>query len=394
MQENYKKQPKTCPAGEARIALVCDWLTNWGGAERCFIAFHEIWPEAPIYTLIYNEKKMPEFKDANIITSSLQKNPLSKKKWQFFLNRMPYEIEQFDLSEFDIVLSASHVVAKGVITKPSTLHICYLYSPTRYLWDYTYLYIKEMRITGIGFIDKILKGYIKRRFSKIRIWDFVAGQRPNRIVAISNYIRNRTIKYYRRDTDVIYPPVNTNLYQPVSENEIEDYYLIVGRQVDYKKTDIVIEAFNRLDLPLVIIGEGPALKKLKKLAKSKKIKFLGRIPDEQVKKYYAKSRAFIFPQEEDFGITLLEAQSAGRPVIAYRAGGACETVIENETGIFFDSQTPEAIIEVVKNFDHKKFDSHKIREQALKFDTKIFKEKIKKYVEEKWEEHCRKIYKS
>ncbi|HRY59839.1 MAG TPA: glycosyltransferase [Patescibacteria group bacterium] len=383
MEQKEKKQPK--------IAIVCDWLTNWGGAERCIMEFHKIWPEAPIYTLIFNEKKMWEFKDVKIHTSYLQKMPLAKRKWQFYLNQMPHAIEQFDLSEYDIVFSNSHVVAKGAITKPATLHICYLDSPTRYLWDYMYLYIKEMRITKVGIIDSVLKKYIKRRFHAIRIWDFNAGQRPDKIIAISNYIRNRTKKYYRRDTDVIYPPVDAGLYQPVDESEIEDYYLVVGRQVDYKKTDIVIEAFNKLDLPLVIIGEGSALKKLKKLAKNKKIKFTGRIPDADVKRYYAHCRAFIFPQEEDFGITPLEAQSAGRPVIAYRAGGACETVIENETGVFFDEQTPDAIIKAVQNFDHKKFDSVKIREHALRFDTEIFKKNIKEYVEKAWEEHLEKI---
>lgn len=383
MDTEEKKQPK--------IALVCDWLTNWGGAERCFMAFHEIWPEAPIYTLIYNEKKMPEFKNVNMITSPLQKNPLAKRKWQFFFNQMQYQIEQFDLSEYDIVLSASHSIAKGIITKPSALNICYLYSPTRYLWDYMYLYIREMRITKIGFIDKVLKYYIKHQFHKIRAWDYLAGQRPDKIVSISNYIRNRTRKYYRRDSDVIYPPVNTNLYQPAGENEIGDYYLIVGRQIDYKRSDIVVEAFNKLDLPLVIIGEGPALEKLKKLSKNNKIKFTGRIPDAQVKEYFSKCIAMIHPQEEDFGITPLEAQSAGRPVIAYRAGGAMETVIENETGIFFNSQTPEAIIEAIKNFDHKKFNPHKIRENALKFDTEVFKKNIKDYVENKYSEHIKNL---
>lgn len=376
MNKTIKKQPK--------IALVCDWLTNWGGAERCFLAFHEIWPEATLYAPIYNPKKLPEFKNAKIKTSFLQKMPFAKKKWAFYLNQLPLAIEQYDLSEYDIVLSASHVVAKGAITKPSTLHICYLYSPTRYLWDYTYLYIKEMRITGVRFIDWILKQYIKMRFNKIRIWDYVAGQRPDKIISISKYIRNRTKKYYRRDSDVIYPPVNTELYKPVPENEVGDYYLVVGRQVDYKKTDIVVEAFNKLGLPLVIIGEGPALKKLKNLAKSKNIKFTGRIPDSEVKKYYAKCRAFIFPQEEDFGITPLEAQSAGRPVIAYRAGGATETVIENETGVFFDEQTSDAIISTIQNFDHTKYNSQKIREHALKFDNNFFKNQIKNYVEDAW----------
>jgi len=390
MQNQGKKMPKF---EDAKIALVCDWLTNWGGAERCFQLFHEVFPGAPIYTLIYNEKKMPEFKNVKMITSPLQRNPLARKKWQFFFNQMQYQIEQFDLSEYDIVLSASHSIAKGIITKPSSLHVCYLYSPTRYLWDYAYLYLREMSITKISFVDDILKLYIKKQFHKIRAWDYLAGQRPDKIVAISNYIANRTRKYYRREADVIYPPVNSNLYQMVNENEIEDYFLIVGRQVDYKRTDIVIEAFNKNGLPLVIVGEGPALEKLKKITKSDKIKFLGRIPDAEVKEYYAKCRAFIFPQEEDFGITPLEAQSAGRPVIAYRAGGATETVIENETGVFFDEQTPESINEVIKNFDHKKFNSHKIREHALKFDNEIFKKNIKEYLRKEWEEHVRKSQK-
>lgn len=383
MNTEVKKQPK--------IALVCDWLTNWGGAERCDLLLHEIWPDAPIYTLIYNEKKMPEFKDCDIRTSFISKFPLSKKKWQFFFNFMPYAIEQFDLSEYDIVISTSHSSAKGAITKPGTFHICYLYSPTRYLWDSAYFYLREMRITKIPFIDNLGKLYIKKSFHKVRAWDYAAGQRPDKIVAISNFIRNRTMKYYRREADLIYPPVNSDLYQPVNENEVGDYYLIVGRQIDYKRTDIVVEAFNKLDLPLVVIGEGPSLSKSKKLAKSKKIKFTGRIPDAEVKEYYAKCRAFIFPQEEDFGITPLEAQSAGRPVIAYRAGGAMETVVENETGIFFDNQTPEAIIEAVKNFDHKKFNSHKIREHALKFDILVFKKNIKEYVEKQYSEYIKNL---
>jgi len=377
--EQNDKQP--------RIALVCDWLTNWGGAERCDMLLHEMWPDAPIYTLIYNEKKMPEFKNADIRTSYLNRAPFARKKWQFYLHYMPCAIEQFDLSEYDIVISTSHATAKGIITKPSTLHICYLYSPTRYMLDFYYKYLHNIKFTPIKFIDKILKNIVRAKIHILRQWDFIAAQRPDYIVAISQYIRRRTKKYYRRDTDVIYPPVNCDLYQPASETEIGDYYLIVGRQIDYKRHDIVIEAFNKLESPLIIVGEGPELKKLKKIAKSDKIKFLGRIPDSEVKDYYAKCIALIHPQEEDFGITPLEAQSAGRPVIAYRAGGACETVVENETGVFFDEQTPEAIINAIKSFDHKRFNPNKIREHAMKFDTKIFKEKIKKYVEEKYQEH-------
>ena len=378
MVKEAKKQPK--------IALVCDWLTNWGGAERCDMLLHEIWPDAPIYTLIYNKKKMPEFKDIDIRTSYLNRAPLAQKKWQFYLHYMPCAIEHFDLTEYDIVISTSHSAAKGALTKPSTMHVCYLYSPTRYMLDFYHQYLHNIKFTPVKIFDKVLKNIVRAKINILRQWDFVAAQRPDHIVAISEYIRRRTQKYYRRDADVIYPPVNCDLYQPVGENEIEGYYLIVGRQIDYKRHDIVIKAFNQMELPLVIIGEGPELKKLKMIAKSDKIKFLGRIPDDEVKKYYAKCKAFIFPQEEDFGITPLEAQSAGRPVIAYRAGGALETVVENKTGIFFDEQTPEAIIEAIKSFDHKKFNPHAIREHALKFDTEVFKKNVKEYVEKRYEE--------
>ncbi|MDD5731529.1 MAG: glycosyltransferase [Patescibacteria group bacterium] len=390
MTEETKKQPKACPAkpfGEARVAIVCDWLTNWGGAERCDMLLHEMWPEAPIYSLIYNEKKMPEFKNADIRTSYLNRAPLAKKKWQFYLHYMPCAIEQFDLTEYDIVITTSHSCAKGVITKPSTLNICYLYSPTRYMLDFYYQYLRNIKFTPIKFFDKILKNIVRAKIHDLRQWDFIAARRPDYIISISQYIRRRAQKYYRIDSDVIYPPVNCKHYLPANESEIGDYYLIVGRQIDYKRHDIVIEAFNQLGLPLVIIGEGPELKKLKKIAKSDKIKFMGRISDAEITEYFAKCIAMIHPQEEDFGITPLEAQSAGRPVIAYRAGGAMETVVENETGVFFDEQTPEAVMEIIKNFDHKKFNSHKIREHALKFDTEVFKRNIKKYVEDKYQEH-------
>ena len=380
---------------QPKIAIVCDWLTNWGGAEKCIWALHEMYPDAPIFTLIYNDKKMPEFKNADIRTSYLQKMPLAKKKWAFWLNFMPQAVESFDLSEYDIVISTSHVISKGIITKPSTLHICYLYSPTRYLWDYTYLYLKELRPFKFAPLDFLAKKWIAYSFNKLRTWDYLAGQRPDKIVSISHYIRKRTEKYYRRTTDVIYPPCNAKLFVPVKEIDNSDatvgagYFLIVGRQVAYKRTDIVIKAFNELGLPLVVIGDGPELKKLKGIAKSN-IRILGRLPDSEVKDYYARCRAFIFPQEEDFGITPLEAQASGRPVIAYRAGGALETVVEGKTGIFFDEQTPESIIEVIKNFDEKKFNPKTIREHALKFDTTIFKKEIADYVENSWKDFHKK----
>lgn len=368
-----EKQPK--------IAIVCDWLTNWGGAERCLMALHEVWPDAPIYTTIYNEKAVPEFSNADIRTSYVNRLPLAKKKWQFYLHYLQNAVEQFDLSEYDIVISMSHVVAKGVLTKPNTLHVCYLYSPTRYMLDYYYLYIDFVRFTPIAFLDRILKNIVRAKIYTLRQWDYIAAQRPDYLVSISQYIRNRTKKYYRRDSDVIYPPVDITKYQIAPRTE--DFYLVVGRQVDYKRTDIVIEACNRMQKNLIIIGTGPNMRKIKELA-GPTVQIMGRLPDEQVAHYYATCRGFIFPQEEDFGITPLEAQAAGRPVIAYRAGGATETVIDNETGVFFDEQTPESLIAAIEKYETMQFDPKKLREHAQKFSTEIFKASFKEYVMNKY----------
>ncbi|MFA7309094.1 MAG: glycosyltransferase [Patescibacteria group bacterium] len=366
---------------QPNIAIVCDWMTNWGGAERCLMAVHEIWPDAPIYTLMYDEKKMPEFKDADIRTSYLQKMPLAKKKWQFYLHYMPCAIEQFDLTQYDIVISMSHVVAKGVMTKPSALHICYLYSPTRYMLDYYYLYVAYVRFTPFKIIDSVLKNIVRAKLHVLRQWDYIAAQRPDHIVTISNYIQKRTKKYYRRESTVIYPPVDTQKFQ-ISAH-VEDFYLVVGRQVDYKRTDIVIDAFNTLKKPLIIIGNGPNLKKIKQAA-GPTVQVLGRLSDEEVATYYSRCKGFIFPQEEDFGITPLEAQAAGRPVIAYRAGGAMETVVENKTGVFFDTQTPESLIDAIERFEKIQFSPEECRKNAEKFNLSSFKESFQSFVEKQY----------
>ncbi|MDF1498227.1 MAG: glycosyltransferase [Patescibacteria group bacterium] len=359
-----------------KIALIHDYLVQYGGAERVLKTFTEIFPKAPVFTMVYDKKLMNgAFSDRKIKTSFLQKIPFIGSHHRLFPILMPMAIEQFDLSEFDIVLSDSNSYAKGVITMPKTLHITYCHTPMRYAWDDCHKYLREFKYS------KITKKVVPFAMNYIRLWDKISADRPDIYIANSEFVSSRIKKYYNKQAFVINPPVNTKKFY-ISEN-IENYYLMIGRALPYKRFDIVIEAFNKLGLPLKIIGKGPEMEKLKKNAK-KNIEFLGYLDDDKISHYYSRCKAFLFPPEEDFGITPLEAMASGRPVIAFRGGGAMESVVENETGIFFNKQTPESIIEIVKNFDSKKFNSQKIRQHAKKFDKEFFKEKIKKFVEEEY----------
>jgi len=365
-----------------RIALVHDYLNQYGGGERVLEAFSEIWPDAPIYTLIYDaEKTKNVFEDKEIYTSFLQKIPFVKKHHRSFLLLMPVAIEQFDLSDYDVVLSDSASYAKGVITNPNTLHLCYCHTPTRYLWDDCHKYVEEFQ--HLSFLKNIAPFFL----SSLRLWDKAAADRVDKFIANSNFVASRINKYYLRDADTIYPPVKTDFFKPHNDtkNVDGDYFLITARLLSYKKVDLAIEAFNRLGLPLVVVGDGREKKSLLKIAKNN-IKFVGIVSDEELKNYYCGCRAFIFPQEEDFGIAPVEAMACGRPIIAYQAGGALETVKDGETGIFFREQTIESLIEAVKNFERIRFDNVVIRQHALQFDKENFKEKIKDFVEREWKD--------
>ncbi|OGZ36065.1 MAG: glycosyl transferase [Candidatus Portnoybacteria bacterium RIFCSPLOWO2_12_FULL_39_9] len=355
-----------------KVALVHDYLNQYGGGERVLEALCQIFPEAPIYTLLYDEKRTGgAFRHKKIYTSFLQKIPWLKSHHRPFLIFMPLAIEQFDLSSYDLVLSDSASYAKGVITRPNTLHICYCHTPTRYAWDDSHRYIEEFGYPAL--IKKITPFFM----NYIRLWDSQAAQRVDKFIANSHFVAQRIRKYYHREAVVIHPPVKTNFFQ-ISSNT-DDYFLMVGRFLSYKRFDLAIEAFNQLGWPLKIIGDGPQRNQLKKLAKSN-IEFLGLLTDEKLKNTYAHCRAFIFPQEEDFGIVALEAMSAGRPIIAYRAGGILETVKEGVTGLFFDQQTTECLIETLKKFNRSDFDPRVIRQHALEFDEEVFKERIKEFV--------------
>ena len=359
-----------------KIALVHDYLVQYGGAERVLETFTEIFPRAPIYTMVYDQKLMGRsFSGKKIFTSFLQKIPFVGSHHRLFPLLMPMAIEQFDLSEYDIVLSDSNSYAKGVITMPHTLHITYCHTPMRYAWDDCHKYLREFKYS------KLTKKFIPFAMNYIRMWDRISADRSDKYIANSKFVASRIKKYYNKNSFVINPPVSAkNFY--ISKN-IENYYLMVGRALPYKRFDIVIKAFNELKLPLKIIGKGLEMNKLKKYANSN-IEFLGYLNDKETSDYYSKCKAFIFPPEEDFGITPLEAMVSGRPVIAFRGGGVLETVVENKTGLFFNEQTPQSIINAVRAFDSYKFDSKEIREHALRFDKEIFKEKIKKFVEEEY----------
>ncbi len=362
-----------------KVALVHDWLPFMGGAERVLSNFIELYPSSPIYTTICNKSKLDSpIKNAKIITSYLQKGKVEIKNHRNLFPFMPMAIESFNLNNYDIVLSSSSSVAKSVITSPDTLHICYCHSPMRYGWEFSHEYAGKM--AGVNNIKSKILRYL---LTGMRIWDNVAADRVDYFIANSENVAKRIWKHYRRESVVIHPPVRWNLFN-ISDID-EDYFLVVSRLQEYKRIDLAIEAFNELGIPLVIIGDGPDRKRLEGISKSN-IRFLGRESDTVIKEYYSKCRALIFPGEEDFGITPLEAMASGRPVIAYKKGGALETVIENKTGVFFDRQTKDNLILAVNKLNTIKFNKTEIREHARMFDEEIFKDKIKKFIESKYDE--------
>lgn len=357
-----------------KIALVHDHLIQDGGAEHVLRVFQDIWPDAPTYTLLYDPKRAhPAFASRDIRTSFLQRMPLSLRKYQWYLPLMPHATEQHDLSDFDVVVSSSSAFSKGVITKPGTLHISYCHTPTRYLWSDTHSYVEELAA------PRIIKRTLPFMLTKLRLWDRWAADRVDRFVANSSNVQERIKKYYRRDADVIHPPVETSLFTIAPKTD--DFYLVGGRLVSYKRFDVVVKAFNNLGIPLKIFGIGPQLEKLREMA-GPNIEFLGWVDPVTRGVLYSKCIAFLHPHEEDFGITAIEAQASGRPVIAYGKGGALETIVPGITGKFIEEQSWEELADAVIRFRPEIFDSERIRTHALQFDTERFKTKFKQYVDE------------
>ncbi|MEX2145166.1 MAG: glycosyltransferase [Candidatus Spechtbacterales bacterium] len=360
-----------------KVALVHDYLIQYGGAERVLEEFAYMFPKAPIYTLVYDEKATGRaFKGRDIRTSFLQKIPRRASSYKFFPLIMPMAVESFDLSDYDLVLSSSASFAKGVITREKSTHISYCHSPMRYAWlDYK-------KITGDTLYPSYLEKLIPLIMPYMRIWDRQSAQRPDYIITNSNFIRRKLKKYYSRDAVVVYPPLN---FEKFYISAPKDYFLVVGRMVPYKRFDVAIKAFNDLKLPLKIIGTGPEYKKLKSIA-GPNIEFLGLVSEKDLARHYSEARAFVFPQEEDFGITAIESMASGRPVIAYGSGGALESVKEGETGIFFQERSAESLKEAVKKFENMDFDPQKIRKHAEKFDTIYFRRQIADFILQKIKE--------
>jgi glycosyltransferase involved in cell wall biosynthesis len=362
-----------------KVALVHDWLTGRRGGEKVLEVLAEVFPHATIFTLFHfpgSQAKVIE--EMKIKTSFIQMFPFLKKKYRYYLPFFPLAVELFNLQEYELIISSSHCVAKGVIPRPDALHICYVHTPMRYAWNQYFPYFEYQKL------PLLYRYLIPPVINYLRLWDESSSHRVDYFIANSYNVAQRIRKYYRRKAEVIHPPVDTDFFQP-AENGKENYYLIVSALVPYKRIDLAIEAFNIIGEPLKIIGVGPEYKKLKKMAKSN-IEFLRDISDDELLKLYQNARAFILPGEEDFGIAPLEAQACGIPVIAYNKGGAKETVVPEETGVFFTELTVKDLLQALDKCNKLNFNKFKIRENAMRFSREKFKKKIKNFIEKKYKQ--------
>jgi glycosyltransferase involved in cell wall biosynthesis len=369
-----------------RVAIVHDWLPLYGGAERVLEQILNVFPEADLFTMVDfipgNERGFLKNKPA--VTSFVQRLPGAKSRYRSYLPLMPIAVEQFDLENYDLVISSSYAVAKGVITGPEQLHICYCHSPIRYAWD---LEREYLRTSGL---DRGLRGLLARALLHyIRIWDLRTVNGVDHFIANSNFVGGRIRKFYGRTSTVIHPPVDTERFQPADERE--DFYLTASRFVPYKKIDTIVEAFARMPgRRLLVVGDGPDYWKIKRAA-GDNVEMLGAVEHSHLVKLMQRARAFVFAAKEDFGIVPVEAQACGTPVIAFGQGGVTESVIDGKTGIFFDAQTPESIAAAIGEFEVLNFDSALIRENADRFGPARFRRELSEFVEAKWAEFRRGI---
>lgn len=364
-----------------RVALTHDWLVSFGGAERVLEALHELYPDAPVYTTVYDKNVMPlSMSSIDARTSFIQRLPLSKKLYRYYLPLMPAAFRSFDLKEYDLVISSSHACAKGVKKRKDALHICYCHTPMRYIWDMQDDYLNIEKNPFIKMAAPLL-------FKRLRRWDVASSQKVDYFIANSRFVQKRIKKYYGRDSEVIYPPVDTARFDVASTDD--GYYLVISRLVPQKRTDIIIEAFNTLKKPLKVAGTGRELVSLRKTA-GQNIEFHGFSSDEELVKLMAGCKALVFASKEDFGIVPVEAQAAGKPVIVYGEGGASESVIDGRTGLIFKRQSSQDIIEAVEKMEGMSFDGEFIKSHAKQFDRKIFMERTAQYIDRRIKEHSAK----
>lgn len=360
-----------------KVAVVHDWMVGYTGGEKVVHAILEMFPESDVYTLVdfLPEEERDFLRGHKIVTSFLQKIPGAKKHYRSFLPLMPLAIEVFDFHAYDLVISSSAAISKGLITGPETVHVAYVHTPPRYAWDLQNQYLSEANAwKGIRIlIARLILHYT-------RLWDVCAGMRPDYLIANSHYVQSRIAKVYRRPAKVIYPPVEIDKFSLCKEKK--DYYVTVSRMVPYKKIDLIVDAFNRMqDKELIIIGDGPELPKIKRKGGGN-IKIMGYQPFPVVLRYVQEAKGFVYAAEEDFGIAVVEAMACGTPVIAYRRGGTGETVIDGETGMLFEKQTVESIIEVINKFEnHNSWNYDKIRKRSEDFSKRRFQTELGLFLE-------------
>ncbi|USL31725.1 glycosyltransferase family 4 protein [Priestia megaterium] len=369
-----------------KVAIVHDWLVTYAGAEKVLTEMLKVYPEADIFSLVdfFDDKDREKIMGKKSQTTIIQKFPLAKKKYRNYLSFMPYAIEQLDLSAYDLIISSSHAVAKGILTSPHQLHISYIHSPIRYAWDMQHQYLKEANL------EKGLKSFfVRKMLKKIRDWDYRTANGVDYFISNSDFIGRRIWKVYRRESTTIYPPVDVNDFDYNQLIEKEDFYLTASRMVPYKKIDLIVEAFSEMpNKKLIVIGTGPDFEKIKSKA-AKNVVLLGYQSFEVLKEHMQKAKGFVFAAEEDFGITPVEAQACGTPVIAFGKGGSLETVRglhqENPTGVFFQEQTVNAVKEAINKFEDniELLKAENCRKHALEFSPEQFKTNLKDFVNEK-----------
>lgn len=366
-----------------RVAIVADWLTTFGGAEHVLAELLELFPDAPVFTTVVNRGKLGPLNDADIRPSRLQTLYRLLGRHQILLPLMPRAIEDIDLTGFDLIISSSHAVAKGIVPPSSAKHVCYCHTPMRYAWEMEEEYLRDFRVPGF------LRGRVKRELSRLRRWDMTTAKRVDAFIANSSTTQERIARIYGRESVVIPPPVEDRFFDVASyelrvtdnsKRETRNYFLAVGRLVPYKRFDLLIQAANELKLPLKIAGRGQDESRLKAMA-GPTVEFLGFVPEANLQSLYANAEALLFPQYEDAGIVLLEAQATGTPAIAFKAGGALDAVEEGKTGVFFAEQTVDSFREALVRFRAMHFDRAEIRKRAERFRKQRFREDILEFID-------------
>ena len=363
-----------------KVAIIHYWLISSRGGEKVLEEVCKLYPEADIYTHIYDTKALtPTLKKHKIFTTFISKLPFAKKLYKIYLPLMPRALEELDLSDYDLIISSESGPAKGIIPGPSAIHVCYCHSPMRYIWDKYNVYKNNSNI--------FIKFFMKIFFSGIRQWDSISANRVDKFIANSNHVKKRIKKYYRREAEVIHPPVDIDKFH-IQKMHGDSFFLWVGELVSYKRPDILINAFNSLNMNLEVIGSGPEENKLKRIA-GKNIVFHGKVSDEMLIEKYSTCKALILPGEEDFGIVPVEALASGKPVIGLNKGGLRDIINNEHIGVLYDNENEDSLIQAIKEFEKKfEFDPLKCRERAKEFSVKTFSEKIKNSIQVELQERA------